>query len=196
MVNGWPGGMTMAINTPRAAAIRTTLSLTPPLGAQSGGASAFAQARRAAPAPAAQDRNMAADIVTAPFREETPQGIPIAITAVNAATLWSRSGAKRTDVANEAPRLACSPTRRTSAPERPRRSAARGRSTRGMTQAAVFPPTMFMIRDGSGPISICSMWSGSRACAAGTKRCRRAQVVRRSGLRFRVHMMSADGGGQ
>ena len=102
----------MAIKTNRAAAICKMLSLTASMGALCAGAPAFAQAQTTTPAPVTvPESDVGADIVvTAQFREQKLQDIPIAITAVNAAMLESRSQTNLTDVANQAPSVTLRPT--------------------------------------------------------------------------------------
>jgi len=159
--------MTIAIKTHRAAAICTTLSLAPSLVALCTGVPAFARARHAAPASAGHERGVVADIVvTAQFRGEKPQDIPIAITSVNAATLGSRSRAKLTDVANEAPSLPCSRPRRLSSPLALASIRGMGRINASQEPSVSFTSTMFIICDRWGPISICSMRAGRKLAPA------------------------------
>ena len=83
-----------------------------------GGASALAltiafsatAANAQAPAAAAPDANVVSEVtVTAEFRTTNVQATPIAITAVNAATLEARSQTSIQDVANQAPNVTLKP---------------------------------------------------------------------------------------
>ena len=101
----------MAIKTNRAAAIRKMLFFTASMGALCAGVPAFAQAQNAEPAPTAQESDTSGDIVvTAQFREQKLQDIPIAITAVSGDMLDQRSQTNLTEVANQAPSVTLRPT--------------------------------------------------------------------------------------
>jgi iron complex outermembrane recepter protein len=84
--------------------LRTALALSASLGTLMVAAPAFAQAA------AGEDSANKEIVVTAQFRDQKLQDVPIAITAIDAATLEARSQTNLTEVANQAPSVTLRPS--------------------------------------------------------------------------------------
>lgn len=87
--------------------LRAVLAMSVSLAALGAGAPAFAQAAQAANDKAADDGEI---VVTAQFRDQKLQDVPIAITAVDAALIESRSATNLADVTKAAPSVVLRPS--------------------------------------------------------------------------------------
>jgi outer membrane receptor protein involved in Fe transport len=145
-------------NTKRAAA-RGTLAFGASLAAMMVAGAAFARAPEgqasagaAAQPAAAANTNAAAStgdiVVTAQFRSQRLQDVPLAITAVNSAMLEARSQTNIAEVAKQAPSVVIIPAAVPSVPRSARRSAASASSTsiRRTNRASACISTMSIMR--------------------------------------------------
>jgi iron complex outermembrane recepter protein len=102
--NKWRG-MPMSTYSTQKTIFRAALAVSASFGALCVGAPVFAQA--AAAADEAADTDI---VVTAQFRDQKLQDVPIAITAIDSALLESRSQTNLTEVANQAPSVTLRPS--------------------------------------------------------------------------------------
>jgi iron complex outermembrane recepter protein len=98
--------MPMSTNSRYQTVFRAALAVTASLGALCVGAPTFAQEAQSS----ADDVTVGDIVVTAQFREQKLQDTPIAITAIDAATLEARSQTNLTEVANQAPSVTLRPS--------------------------------------------------------------------------------------
>ena len=189
-------GITRSVSARRWRGSTSAVALTAALsaaGVLGFGASALAQDAGAAPAQTGPIENIE---VTAQFRRENVQNVPIAITAVNAAMLDARSQTNVQDITAQAPNVTLKPNGQAFGSSLLRLFVALAKRTLTIASSLV---SAFMSMTSTTPRSpetclICSTWTASRFCAV-----RRARWPARTRLVAAIKLFTqkpnGEGGG-